>query len=175
VLVGYKEMLFNIAEGITRGWAGGNAETYYKTGITESFKFYGLDVTQTNFTAYFLPSGANSLTKIASYPFTFSWANYYAQPGVELSSTPATAINQIVLQKYIAMFENSGYEAYYNWRRTGVPAFEGGTGVGNNGVIPIRWTYPTSEQTQNTANWNAALQNQGFSGDDVNQKIWLLK
>jgi hypothetical protein len=175
VLVGYKEMLFNIAEGIERGWAGGNAETFYKTGITESFKFYGLDVTQTNFTAYFLPAAANSLTKIAPYPFTFNWANYYAQPTVQLSSTPATAINQVVLQKYIAMFENSGYEAYYNWRRTGVPAFEGGTGVGNNGVIPIRWTYPTSEQTQNTANWNAALQNQGFSADDVNQKIWLLK
>lgn len=175
VLVGYKEMLFNIAEAIERGWIGGSAETYYKTGIIESFKFYGLDVTQTNFTAYFLPANANNLTKIAPYPFTFSWANYYAQSTVQLSSTPAVAINQIVLQKYIAMFENSGYEAYYNWRRTGVPAFEGGTGVGNNGVIPIRWTYPTSEQTQNTANWNAALQNQGFGADDVNQKMWLLK
>ena len=176
VLVGYKEMLFNIAEGIERGWANpGPAETFYTKGITESFKFYGLDVTQTNFTAYFLPPGANAITQVAPYPFTFSWANYYAQPAVMLSSTPATAINQIVLQKYIAMFENSGYEPYYNWRRVGVPAFEGGTGVGNNGVIPIRWTYPTSEQTQNSASWSAALKNQGFSADDLNQKMWLLK
>ena len=73
------------------------------------------------------------------------------------------------------MFENSGYEPYFNWRKVGVPAFEGGVGVGNNGVIPVRWTYPTSEQAQNGANWNAALKNQGFSADDVNQKIWLLK
>lgn len=175
VLVGYKEMLFNIAEGIERGWAAGNAENYYKSGITESFKFYGLDVTQTNFTAWFLPPGANAVTQVAPYPFTFTWANYYAQPTVQFSSTPATAINQIVLQKYIAMFENSGYEPYYNWRRVGVPAFEGGTGVGNNGLVPIRWTYPTSEQKQNGANWSAALQSQGFSADDVNQKIWLLK
>jgi hypothetical protein len=29
VLVGYKEMCFNIAEGIQRGWATGNAETWY--------------------------------------------------------------------------------------------------------------------------------------------------
>ncbi len=30
VLVGYKEMLFNIAEGIESGWVTGNAETFYK-------------------------------------------------------------------------------------------------------------------------------------------------
>lgn len=52
VLVGYKEMCFNIAEGITRGWATGNAETWYKLGITESMAFYGIDVTKTSFTAF---------------------------------------------------------------------------------------------------------------------------
>ena len=175
VLVGYKEMLFNIAEGIERGWATGNAETYYKLGITTSMGFYGIDVTQTNFVAYFLPAGANSITQVAPYPFTFDWNAYYAQAAVQLSSTAATAINEIVMQKYIAMFESSGYEPYYNWRRTGVPAFQGGSGVGNNGVIPIRWAYPVTEQAQNNKNWSAALANQGFSADDLNQKIWLLK
>ncbi len=112
---------------------------------------------------------------MAPYPFTFDFTTYYAQPAVKLSSYPATAINQIVLQKYIAMFENSGYEAYFNWRRTGVPAFQSGPGVGNNGVIPLRWAYPVSEQTQNTANWKAALSAQGFSADDLNQVMWLIK
>jgi hypothetical protein len=175
VLVGYKEMLFNIAEGIERGWISGNAETFYTKGITESFAYYGLDVTKTNFTAYFLPPGLSSITQVAPYPFTFDWNTYYAQPTVKLSATTSTAINQIALQKYIAMFENSAYEPYYNWRRLGVPTFDGGVGVGNNGVVPIRWTYPTTEQAQNGTNWNAALKNQGFSADDVNQKIWLLK
>jgi hypothetical protein len=175
VLVGYKEMLFNIAEGIARGWAGGTAETYYKAGITESMKFYGIDVTQSNFTAYFLPPSANAITQVLPYPFSFSFANYYAQPSVQLSGTLATAVGQIVLQKYIAMFETSGYEPYYNWRRTGVPAFQGGSGVGNNGVVPVRWAYPVTEQAQNTANWSAAVKSQGFSADDLNQKMWLLK
>lgn len=175
VLVGYKEMLFNIAEGIERGWVTGDAETFYKTGITQSMAFYGIDVTKTNFTAYFLPAGANSPTQVAPYPFSFNFSNYYSQPTVQLSSNPATAINQIVMQKYLAMFENSGYEGYYNWRRTGVPDFQSGPGVGNNGVIPLRWAYPVSEQTQNTANWKTALTNQGFSADDLNQKMWLLK
>ncbi len=175
VLVGYKEMCFNIAEGIERGWATGNAETWYKLGITESMAFYGIDVTKTSFTAYFLPPGQNSVTQVAPYPYNFNFATYYAQPSVALSAVPATAINQIVLQKYIASFQNSGYEAYYNWRRTGVPAFEGGSGVGNNGVVPIRWAYPVTEQQQNTANWNKALTAQGYTEDDLNQKMWLLK
>ena len=175
VLVGYKEMLFNIAEAIERGWISGNAETFYKTGINESMKFYGIDTTQTSFTAYFLPPTANAVTGVEPYPFNFTFSSYYAQPAVQLSSTTATAINQIVLQKYIAMFENSGYEAYYNYRRTGTPAFEGGSGVGNNGVIPLRWAYPISEQTQNKANYTAALANQQFTADDLNQTMWLLK
>jgi hypothetical protein len=94
---------------------------------------------------------------------------------VQFSATAATAINQIVMQKYIAMFENSGYEGYYNWRRTGIPAFQNGSGVGNNGVIPLRWAYPVTEQTQNAKNYTAALSSQGFSADDLNQTMWLLK
>ncbi len=175
VLVGYKEMLFNIAEGIERGWAPGVAETYYVNGIKTSMAFYGIDVTQTNFTAYFLPKSANAVTQVRPYPYTFSWATYYANPAVQLSTTQANAIPQIVLQKYIAMFETSGYEPYYNWRRVGSPAFQGGGGVGNGGVIPLRWAYPVTEQSQNSRNWSAAIASQGFTADDLNQKIWLLK
>jgi hypothetical protein len=175
VLVGFKEMCFNIAEGITRGWTTGTAETWYKLGITESMAFYGIDVTKTSFTTFFLPPGANSVTQVAPYPYSFDFNAYYAQPTVKLSALPATAINQIVMQKYIADFQNSGYESYYNWRRTGVPVFEGGSGVGNNGVVPIRWAYPVLEQQQNTANYNNALKAQGFSQDDLNQTMWLLK
>jgi hypothetical protein len=175
VLVGYKEMCFNIAEGITRGWAPGNAETWYKLGITESMAFYGIDVTKTSFTTYFLPKDKNSVTQVAPYPFSFDFASYYAQPSVALSSTPADAIKQIVMQKYIADFQNSGYESYYNWRRTGVPAFEGGSGVGNNGIVPLRWAYPVLEQQYNTDNYNNALKAQGFSQNDLNQVMWLIK
>ncbi|HSZ84471.1 MAG TPA: SusD/RagB family nutrient-binding outer membrane lipoprotein [Puia sp.] len=175
VLIGYKEMCFNIAEAITRGWVSGSAETYYKTGIGASMSFYGIDTTQTSFTAYFLPPGANSVTQVAPYPVNFNFSTYYAQPSVKLSAIQDTAVKQIVLQKYIACFQNSGYEGYYNWRRTGVPVFQGGSGIGNNGIMPLRWAYPSTEQTQNKTNWSAALSNQSFSADDINQTMWLLK
>jgi hypothetical protein len=179
VLVGYKEMCFNIAEAITRGWVTGktniDAESWYKAGITSSMAFYGIDITKSNFTTHFLPPGNNSVTQVVAFPFTFNFATYYAQASVQLSATTATAINQIVLQKYIACFQNSGYEGYYNSRRTGVPAFQGGAGVGNNGDVPKRWAYPVSEQVQNKANWTAALSAQQFSADDLNQTMWLIK
>ena len=179
VLVGYKEMLFNIAEGIERGWwNGGNAETYYTNGITTSMQYYGINVSTSGPTsniAFFLPPGANAVTQVQPYPFTFDWSTYYAQSAVKLSPTLAIAVQQIVYQKYIALFETSGYEPYYNWRRVGVPAFQGGSGVGNNGVIPLRWAYPVTEQTQNAANWAKALSSQGFTADDLNQQMWLLK
>jgi hypothetical protein len=175
VLVGYKELLFNIAEAIELGWISGNAETYYKTGINESMKFYGIDTTQNSFTAYFLPPSANAVTQVAPYPYSFTFSNYYVQLSVKLSSIEDSAIHQIVLQKYIACFENSGYEGYFNYRRTGVPVFQDGVGVGNDGIIPLRWSYPLTEQQQNSKNWQAALTNQGFSTDDLNQVMWLLK
>jgi len=172
VIAGYKELCFNVAEAINRGWISGNAEAWYKTGITESMKFYGLDPSQTNFNAYFLKSGG--LSSIAAYPFTFDFNAYYNQSSVKYAGG-TTGLNQILLQKYLVFFQNSGWEAYFNYRRTGVPAFSGGTGVGNNGVIPNRWAYPSNEQSLNSANWNAALKNQGFTTDDINGSIWMVK
>jgi hypothetical protein len=168
-------LCFNIAEGIERGWASGSAETWYQNGIKTNMTFYDINFGQPAQTAHFLPPGANSVTQIAPYSFNFDWNTYYNQASVKLSATQATAINQIVLQKYIVCFENSGYEGYYNWRRTGTPAFQGGSGVGNNGVVPLRWAYPVGEQTQNATNWKAALSNQSFSADDLNQTMWLIK
>ncbi|SFD02091.1 Starch-binding associating with outer membrane [Chitinophaga sp. CF118] len=173
VLVGYKEMCFNIAEAINRGWISGDAETWYKSGIIASMNFYGLTTTQTNFTAYFLEFG-KSLGDFTSYPFTFDFNAYYAQTKVKYAGG-TDGLNQILLQKYLTMFQNSGWEAYFNYRRTGIPAFDGGTGIGNSGVIPLRWGYPSSEQNLNATNWKSALANQGFGSDDINGKIWMIK
>ncbi|WPQ65336.1 SusD/RagB family nutrient-binding outer membrane lipoprotein [Chitinophaga sancti] len=173
VLVGYKEMCFNIAEAINRGWISGDAETWYNTGITESMKFYGITASQTSYTAYFLKFGS-SLGDYTSYAFTFDLSTYLAQSSVKYAGADE-GLKQILTQKYIAMFQNSGWEAYFNYRRTGVPVFDEGTGIGNNGVIPKRWGYPSSEQNLNAANWKAALSNQGLSSDDINGSMWLLK
>jgi hypothetical protein len=57
----------------------------------------------------------------------------------------------------------------------GVPNFTTGPGTPNGQRIALRFQYPESERTANTANYNAALQSQFGGNDDINGKMWLLK
>jgi len=152
IQIGYAEMCFNIAEAINRGWATGNAEDYYIKGIKASWTFHGVTDVETK------------------------WTSFYAQASVKLSSTSATALNQILTQKYLAFFQNSGWEAYNNYQRTGVPTFLTGAGTANSSRIAKRWQYPSSERTTNSDNYKAALKSQfGAETDDINSEMWIIK
>jgi hypothetical protein len=105
---------------------------------------------------------------------TASVTNYLAQTSVIYAGNNATGLSQILTQKYLAFFQNSGQEAYYNFRRTGVPAFHAGPGTGNTGVIPNRWLYPTDEGFYNAGNYKSALLSQFNSEvDDVDYVLWI--
>jgi hypothetical protein len=171
ILVGYTEMCFNIAEAINRGLITGNAEDWYKKGIHSSLDFYEI-VDGSNTVRYLRPG--KSIGEWTTTSFSFNFDNYYNQATV-VYEPGVPGLNKILTQKYIAFFQNSGWEPYYNFRRTGVPAFSGGVGIGNNGKVPVRWTYSTSEQNTNEANWKAAIDKQ-FSGvDNLDGQMWLLK
>ena len=107
---------------------------------------------------------------------TVSITDYLNQPAVAYAGNNATGLEQIIKQKYLAFFQNSGQEAYFNYRRTGFPAFDVGPGTGNGGNIPKRWLYPVSEVTNNTVNYKAALQQQfGSEVDDLDNELWINK
>ena len=177
IQLGYPELCFNIAEGINRGWlASGNAETWYTAGIQASMAFYGLPTTGTYVASFYRP-GSTDVTAAANYDtynIPVSFAAYYAQPSVKYASGSA-GLTRILQQKYLALFRHSGLEAYYNYRRTGVPTFTTGPGTGNGGRIALRFRYPTSERTANTANYQAALQSQYGGNDDINGVMYVLK
>jgi Starch-binding associating with outer membrane len=169
VQMSYWEQCFNIAEGINRGWATGNAQTFYNNGITASMSFFGITNGAT-INIYEQDNDAQIGSVVASV------TNYLAQPAVAYGGNTAAGLNQILTQKYLAFFQNSGQEAYFNYRRTGVPAFHSGPGTGNSNVIPKRWLYPTTENLYNNANLKAALQNQfGSATDDVDNELWINK
>ncbi|RYE19814.1 MAG: SusD/RagB family nutrient-binding outer membrane lipoprotein [Sphingobacteriales bacterium] len=176
-LVGYTELCFNIAEAINRGWisAGplGDAEAQYDAGIKSSMAFYGVPLSG-SMTVYSLPLGVPPAGPYVTNTVNVDYAAYYAQPAVKYAGNSAAGLKQIIEQKYIAFFLNSGLEAYYNWRRTGFPAFSTGVGTGNNGKIAMRYKYPAAEQSANTANYNDAIKQYG-NVDDVNGIMWLLK
>ena len=169
VQLAYWELQFNIAEAINRGWVSGNANTYYQNGIRASMAFYGIT------------DGASIAitdqdTDAVLATATISVTSYLNQSLVVYAGNNAAGLTQILTQKYLAFFQNSGQEAYFNYRRTGVPAFNAGPGTGNTGVIPRRWLYPSDESFYNSANLNTALASQFTNGvDDVNSELWINK
>lgn len=172
ILVGYPEMCFNIAEAMNRGWIPGNAEEWYEKGIQASISFYG--IVDGNNPVYFQKPGG-TLNDFNTYTIAFNFETYYAQPSVKYAGNVTTGLNQILLQKYLAFFQNSGFEAYYNWRRTGVPTFLTGPGTGNSQRVARRFQYPTSELATNPANLKEALQRQYGGTDDINAEMWVVK
>lgn len=179
IQVGYPEMLFNIAEAINRGWITsgplGSAEAHYKAGIKETLKFYDIPESG-SFTANFLKSGSPGTSAVYnSFTVNFDFDNYYAQSSVTYSPTKATALEQILKQKYLALFRHSGLEAFYQNRRTGVPTFTAGPGTGNGARIAKRFQYFDSEVTSNPENYKAALTAQYSGNDDINGIMWIVQ
>jgi hypothetical protein len=169
VQIGYAEQCFNIAEGINRGWATGDAALWYQNGIKASMQFYGI----TDGAVIQITEPDNDAV-IGTY--TANVTNYLNQANVLYKGNNANGLKQILEQKYIAFFQQSGQEAYFNYRRTGIPTFLTGPGTGNNGVIPRRWLYPQAESVVNNENYTKAVTDQfGNAGDNLNSDLWLEK
>jgi hypothetical protein len=94
-------------------------------------------------------------------------ANYLTSPGVAYSD--ANALTLIGTQKWIALFF-TGLEAWFDWRRTGIPTITAGVDNVNGGKVPVRFAYPRSEQTLNPNSLNEAVARQG--ADNYNTKVW---
>ncbi len=171
-IVGYSEMCFNIAEAYHRGWATGSAEDWYKKGIQASLGFYG--ITNGVNTMTYSKTGGREASDFATFTVNFDFDTYYAQANVKYKADNS-GLENILTQKYLAFFMNSGMEAYFNWRRTGFPTFYTGVGTGNSGRIAVRWQYPISEITTNPENYKKAIDSQFAGKDNINEVIWLLK
>jgi Starch-binding associating with outer membrane len=169
LILSYGEACFNIAEGINRGWITGDAEKWYKLGATAMINFYGF-VDGDNRVVFQKSTGGD-----LAYTVSFKFDDYFNQPLVKYKGNNASGLNQILLQKYLGFARNSGLQGYYQWRRTGVPTFDIGTGTGNGGKIPLRYQYPSNEGTVNKDNLGAALASQYGGADDINAQMWLIK
>ncbi len=176
IQIGYSEMCFNIAEAAHRGWVSENASTWYEKGIKASFDFFGVKNGAMDVYAFkngWTPTNAADYIKNT---YNFDEAAYFSQATVKYAGANENGLRQIITQKYLSFFQNSGLEGYYNFRRTNYPTFSAnGPGTGNSGLIPKRYQYPTGERTNNAANWQAALDRQFGGKDEINADMWILK
>lgn len=182
IFIGYSEMCFNIAEAVNRGWiTGQNAKDWYLKGINASLATYGLTEGQT-VSINFPISSSNVKVNPKGLKQGDVWGTATVNiaqflTNVAYAGDNATGLNQILTQKYMAMFNNSGWEAFYNYRRTGIPALlSGGAGIGTaNGVLPRRWMYMATESAYNPQNYQKAIQDQFGGTDDPLKDAWLTK
>lgn len=142
VLMAYSEVLFDQAEAALRGWAPGDPAALYAKAIRASME----------------QNGVPDATIVS----------YLASPRVAYD--PATAMQQIALQRWIALY-GEGTEAYAEWRRTGVPDLQPGpAAITVPHIVARRLTYPVSEQSFNNDNLTAAISAQG--GADLTNRVW---
>lgn len=167
ILVGYSEMCFNVAEAIHRGWLDGDAGEFYLKGIQASLGFYGLS------DGTILPIGDAFGKPYGNV--TVSVADFLNHPEVVYKGDTPDGLEQILQQKYVSMFQNSGWEPFYNQRRTGIPSFSEGPGINASQKIPKRWKYPSDETKNNPENAEEAIQRQFGGEDDLNGLIWSIR
>jgi Starch-binding associating with outer membrane len=148
VYMDYAEVCFLLAEAAERGFAGaGSAADNYKNGIKASMEYWGAATADAD--------------------------AYVAQPKVDYATVAGTWKQKIGFQKWIAL-HMQGVQAWTEWRRLDFGVLK----LPNAGIfpgalttrIPLRYTYPFSEQTLNGTNYTAAVASQG--PDRLDTPVW---
>ncbi len=137
----YAQTQLLLAEAAQRNWATGSAAIFYNAGVKahmDQMKQYDV---------------------LATIPAASQDAYLTANP-----FNPATALQQINTQYWIASFQN-GSEAWANFRRSGFPAltpnaYPSADPAVTGGFIH-RLVYPVREKSVNTENYNAAVARMG--------------
>lgn len=101
-------------------------------------------------------------------------------PGAFLAPPSTAAFNntieRIMEQKYLSSFL-VGYEAWCDYRRTGLPKMPVGPAMVNKNssgiaTLPTRLIYPLITQTTNRDNWLEAVSRLETGQDDMLSKVW---
>ena len=142
MLFDLEEVEFLLAEGAERGFnVGGTAAGHYENAIRASIEYWG-------------GSDADANT-------------YLANPDVAYATAAGTWKEKIGIQKWIGLY-NRGFEGWSAYRMLDYPILVAPPDA--ESVLPLRLTYPTTEQTLNGANRAAAAT--AIGGDAVGTKLF---
>lgn len=162
----YQEQNFILSEMVARGFIDGDAKAYYEEAIRSSMTFV-----------------ANNTPDNATYnhnrKITGDYiAEYLQKPGVAFADNFQKQLEQIIWQKYITTFLQTPYNAFFEYRRTGIPDFPINPKSNRNipsDKMPLRWMYPQDELNYNMDNVSQAINSQYGGSDDYMGVMWILK
>jgi hypothetical protein len=111
-----------------------SAQTYYENGVRESFRLTGTTATY----------GAGTATTLLT-------------SGINLADWTASPdkLQAIWMQKWLALVNYSGLEAWSEYRRTNFPVTPPSLSTSPTAPRPVRLFYPQTELASNGANVNA--------------------
>ena len=165
-LLSYQEMNFILAEMALRGFINQSPEHYYQEGIRSAMRFVAKNT----------PDNA---TYHHNRKLTDDYIDsYLSSKDVALAANFEGQLKQIIWQKYIMLFLQTPYTAFYEYRRTGVPEFPINPKSNRNtptDKMPLRWMYPSEELDYNMDNVSQAISSQYGGSDDYMGIMWILK
>ncbi len=155
-VIGAAEVSFIKAEAIERGFVGGDAKAAYNMGVEQSIEFY-----------YGINAGGDYRAPIAMDAAAV--AAYLNAPEVSWASN-SDKMNLIATQKWLNSGLGSMNQTWAELRRFDKPMLnfmpDNVTASGQT-LPPLRWLYPSSEQSLNGDNYAAVV-----SKDKLNEKLF---
>ncbi|MEN6454061.1 MAG: SusD/RagB family nutrient-binding outer membrane lipoprotein [Prolixibacteraceae bacterium] len=163
------ESYFLRAEGALNGWAmGGSAKELYEQGIRTSMRQWGIN-DEAKIDAYI----SNTGTPVPLH-------DHFNTPAVSdipvaFSSEPDVQLQQVITQKWLALFPNA-CESWSELRRTGFPELYPIKTSSNPDVAPNsmirRIPFVSTEKDMNAAAVEAATKLLGPGGDKASTRLW---
>jgi hypothetical protein len=166
------ETHFLLAEAALRGWdVGGNAKSFYETGIRISFEQWGLALGD------YLESSKKPAPFVDALREDFSSpAMSEVSPRWDDAKNNEERLEKIITQRWIAVFPE-GMNAWAMWRRTGYPKLFPVIKNDSQGIIPTltgvrRMEFSNDEKVNNPEGYAQAVQLLGGPDNGATRVFW---
>ena len=156
----YAEVALMKAEAIERGYVGGNAGQAFRDGVRAALDYLSMYGSEADISASDIDA-------------------YVDERGTAYAGASTAERIRMINEQYWAATYMNHYESFANWRRSGYPDLEESPvdmegsypGSATAGNFIRRLTYPVSEASQNTENYEQALSQQGIE-NVLDARVW---
>jgi hypothetical protein len=157
----------NRAEGMQRGWTTAATDpsafdtpvALFQQGLTLSFAS--------------LQNKANVESAALATPVTPPTIDGTAYIAARVAQAGTIPMLQLIAEEKWKVLYGQAFDAWAEWRRTGLPTLIPATDFVNSGSIPSRFLYPNEEPALNEANYDEAIARQG--ADQNTTDIWWMQ